>query len=628
MLAIATDAPAIGSADADRGRGALVAGGASGLGRGDLAGAGGGRGRGRRSPTSTPRRARRWRRDRRRGASSRPTSPTPRRSPPRSSGPRAPTAACASRSAAPGSAGPSGSPTRAAPTTSRYFSNVVKVNLIGSFNVLRLAADAMSANEPDDGGRARGLRQHRLDRRLRRPDRPDRLRRLQGRHRRHDPARRARHGLARRPRDDDRPRPLRHAAARRPARGGAHRARRRHPLPLPPRPPRGVRPHGRSRSSPTRCSTARRSASTAPCGCRRSSSDGRRVRSYHARQIARCRRSVGPLGLGVAPDLLAPGRGDREGRVESVAAIGSSGIRWTRRPGVKRSTSGCRRRCRRGCRRRRAGGRSRGPSRCAARAPSASATSLERADAGVGAPVGDAARVVVAVVRGGALVDARRPAPMRIWTPSQSSWWKPSSPATGIAAQRRRVGVVGPVLDVEIAGARARAVGPVGLGAPPRRRQSTTWTKAVTGRPASVRCTSPRSEPSPQAVLRQRRKSTGTARDPSSKASIGMCSPHQLADLGPVGGDQRRLVAAPVGQRGRAEDPRGDRPRQLRARHPHPRRDQPDQQQRDDAKQSRPTPPSTAPARPACRPRHQPGSLPQRPTRRGRETLNRTSRCS
>ena len=32
------------------------------------------------------------------------------------------------------------------------FSNVVKVNLIGTFNVLRLAATAMSDNEPDDGG--------------------------------------------------------------------------------------------------------------------------------------------------------------------------------------------------------------------------------------------------------------------------------------------------------------------------------------------------------------------------------------------------------------------------------------------------------------------------------------------
>ncbi len=33
-----------------------------------------------------------------------------------------------------------------------FFSNVVKVNLIGTFNVLRLAAAAMIANEPDAGG--------------------------------------------------------------------------------------------------------------------------------------------------------------------------------------------------------------------------------------------------------------------------------------------------------------------------------------------------------------------------------------------------------------------------------------------------------------------------------------------
>ncbi len=32
------------------------------------------------------------------------------------------------------------------------FSNVVKVNLIGTFNVLRLAAASMSGNEPDEGG--------------------------------------------------------------------------------------------------------------------------------------------------------------------------------------------------------------------------------------------------------------------------------------------------------------------------------------------------------------------------------------------------------------------------------------------------------------------------------------------
>ncbi|MBM3666786.1 MAG: SDR family NAD(P)-dependent oxidoreductase [Actinobacteria bacterium] len=32
------------------------------------------------------------------------------------------------------------------------FHNVIKVNLVGSFNVLRLAATAMNENEPDDGG--------------------------------------------------------------------------------------------------------------------------------------------------------------------------------------------------------------------------------------------------------------------------------------------------------------------------------------------------------------------------------------------------------------------------------------------------------------------------------------------
>src|SRR6187549_971316 len=32
------------------------------------------------------------------------------------------------------------------------FHNVIEVNLIGTFNVLRLAATAMNANEPDEGG--------------------------------------------------------------------------------------------------------------------------------------------------------------------------------------------------------------------------------------------------------------------------------------------------------------------------------------------------------------------------------------------------------------------------------------------------------------------------------------------
>ncbi len=38
------------------------------------------------------------------------------------------------------------------PHNLEYFSNVVKVNLIGTFNVLRLAAAAMSENEPDREG--------------------------------------------------------------------------------------------------------------------------------------------------------------------------------------------------------------------------------------------------------------------------------------------------------------------------------------------------------------------------------------------------------------------------------------------------------------------------------------------
>jgi 3-hydroxyacyl-CoA dehydrogenase/3-hydroxy-2-methylbutyryl-CoA dehydrogenase len=41
---------------------------------------------------------------------------------------------------------------RGGPHNLELFANVVKVNLIGSFNVLRLAAAAMSANEPDAEG--------------------------------------------------------------------------------------------------------------------------------------------------------------------------------------------------------------------------------------------------------------------------------------------------------------------------------------------------------------------------------------------------------------------------------------------------------------------------------------------
>jgi NAD(P)-dependent dehydrogenase (short-subunit alcohol dehydrogenase family) len=41
---------------------------------------------------------------------------------------------------------------KAGPHNLEFFSNVVKVNLIGTFNVLRHAAAAMSENEPNEGG--------------------------------------------------------------------------------------------------------------------------------------------------------------------------------------------------------------------------------------------------------------------------------------------------------------------------------------------------------------------------------------------------------------------------------------------------------------------------------------------
>ena len=63
-----------------------------------------------------------------------------------------PREASGSRSAAPGSGGPSGSSTRHGPHNLEYFSNVIGVNLIGTFNVLRLASTAMSGNEPDEAG--------------------------------------------------------------------------------------------------------------------------------------------------------------------------------------------------------------------------------------------------------------------------------------------------------------------------------------------------------------------------------------------------------------------------------------------------------------------------------------------
>ncbi len=208
-------------------------------------------------------------------------------------------------------------------------------------------------------------------------------------------------------------------------------------------------------------------------------------------------------------------------RVRSAAAIGSSGIRWTRRPGVKRA--------RRGTPPSVAGvaaagdeeERVSGPQPSAGRAPTRLGDVAERAEAGVRGPVGDPAR---SCSRGGRR-RARRPR-----RPARSGSGPPPSRRVVAlvagdrdAAQGRRVGVVGPVLDVEVAGAAPEQSAPAAASPLPA-RQSTTWTKAVTGRPRRCGGRGPRGGPSPQAVLRQRRKSTGTAREPSSKASVGMCS--------------------------------------------------------------------------------------------------------
>ena len=104
----------------------------------------------------------------------------------------------------------------------------------------------------------------------------------------------------------------------------------------------------------------------------------------------------------------------------SVAAIGSSGIRWTRRPGVKWSTWGM-------------------PAALPAWLPPETRTMpvsgpqplalagaerfgdfVDQVEAGVGAPVADAAPVVVAVWEE-ARSSTRPSGPIRIWTPSQSS---------------------------------------------------------------------------------------------------------------------------------------------------------------------------------------------------------------
>ncbi len=79
------------------------------------------------------------------------------------------------------------------------FSKVIAINLIGTFDCIRLVGTAISRNEPDRERRAWRHRQHGQRGCLRRPDRPGGVLRVQGRHRRDDPPRRPRPGRGRHP---------------------------------------------------------------------------------------------------------------------------------------------------------------------------------------------------------------------------------------------------------------------------------------------------------------------------------------------------------------------------------------------------------------------------------------------
>ena len=80
------------------------------------------------------------------------------------------------------------------------FERVIRVNLIGTFNMIRLAAAGDEHARRPTRRRARRDRQHRLGRGLRRPDRAGGLCGVEGRRGRHDAADRARAGALRHPR--------------------------------------------------------------------------------------------------------------------------------------------------------------------------------------------------------------------------------------------------------------------------------------------------------------------------------------------------------------------------------------------------------------------------------------------
>jgi hypothetical protein len=62
-----------------------------------------------------------------------------------------------------------------APHALASFTRCITVNLIGTFNMIRLAADAMAKAVPNAAGERGVISQHRVGRRVRRPDRPGRV---------------------------------------------------------------------------------------------------------------------------------------------------------------------------------------------------------------------------------------------------------------------------------------------------------------------------------------------------------------------------------------------------------------------------------------------------------------------
>ena len=93
---------------------------------------------------------------------------------------------------------------RRGPMPLEDFAKVVTVNLIGTFNLVRLAAARIAAGRAHRR-RTRRAGQHRVRRGLRRPDRPGRLRGVQGRRGLDDAADRPRAGPARDPGHGHRP---------------------------------------------------------------------------------------------------------------------------------------------------------------------------------------------------------------------------------------------------------------------------------------------------------------------------------------------------------------------------------------------------------------------------------------